>query len=117
MDEVCIFCTFQVPGLHQWLGTHSYLKHPHRHVFHFRVEMSVSELDREVEFIAWKQELEVFVRETILPGYVVEKACEHMATELLDRLEKYYPMRGYKVEVSEDGENGAKVSRDRRPCG
>ena len=55
--KTAIWVTFQVEGIHQWKDATNYLRHPHRHMFHFRVELSVTHDDREVEFIKLKHEL------------------------------------------------------------
>lgn len=114
--ETTIFCTFRVDGLHQWKGTSSYLKHPHRHMFHFRVDMSVTHDDREVEFIALRRAVMEHAK-TLLPDRAVELSCEMLAKDIIAWLNRYYPRRQYKVEVSEDGENGATVSCDCRSRG
>ena len=110
-----IWCTFQVSGVHCWPGAPNYLQFPHRHLFHYRVEMSVWHDDREVEFIQWKDELAQFVRTEVLFDSVF-MSCEQLAKNMITHLLLVYGERDYVVEVSEDGENGAKVSRDSGTC-
>jgi len=66
-----IWVTFQKEGIHKypqaatdpklatgdWLDV-SFLGTPHRHIFHFRVEMEVFHDDRDVEFIQAKRIME-----------------------------------------------------------
>jgi hypothetical protein len=68
------------------------------------VEVSVDG-DREIEFIMLKHRLEKFVDSW---GEIVG-SCESQAILILEFLRASYPGRVYRVEVSEDGENGAIV--------
>jgi hypothetical protein len=105
-----IFVTFQREGIHCWpdakhIPAIEFLAHPHRHMFHFRVELQVFHDDREVEFILFKRELEKqYEVGTLQLDY---KSCEMMADELAVYIQQHYPGRFMKIEVSEDGENGA----------
>jgi len=105
-----IFVTFQKEGIHCWPDAEhmpgiEFLAHPHRHMFHFRVELLVFHDDREVEFILFKRELEKqYETGTLQLDY---KSCEMMADELAVYIQQHYPGRPLKIEVSEDGENGA----------
>ena len=111
-----VFVTFQIPGFHQWANApdeHGYLASQHRHVFHFRVDIQVEGHDRSVEMIEFKN----IARDTIFSthsrafGSHVDfggQSCEEIAFSLSSALQ----IKGYnvkKVEVSEDGENGAVV--------
>jgi hypothetical protein len=115
-----IWVTFQKEGIHKypaaadapnlatgdWLDV-SFLGTPHRHIFHFRVEMEVFHDDRDVEFIQLKRILEnLYVSGTLQLNY---KSCEMMARELYTSVESMYPGRDYVIEVSEDGENGCRI--------
>jgi hypothetical protein len=116
-----IFVTFQREGIHRYpaaatdpkLATGgkddvSFLANPHRHIFHFRVEISVTHNDRDIEFIQFKRELEgLYSDGTMQMDY---KSCEMLAEELIQYITTKYPMRKGSVEVSEDGENGAVLS-------
>ena len=69
----------------------SFLANPHRHIFHFRVWISVQHNDRDIEFIQFKRWLEsMYNNSTLSLDY---KSCEMMSDDL--------------YEVSEDGENGS----------
>lgn len=118
-----IFVKFQKEGIHRypaaltdprlnipqgqpnsWLDV-SFLGHPHRHIFHFRVTISVEHNDRDIEFIQFKRELENQYKESLLS--IDYKSCEMLAEDLITYINEKYPGRTGQVEVSEDGENGA----------
>ena len=85
----------------------SFLGVPHRHIFHFRVEMEVFHDDRDVEFIQFKRWLERWYADgTLQLDY---KSCEMMADDLYLQIANKYPDRSVWIEVSEDGENGALI--------
>lgn len=116
-----IFVTFQKEGVHRYpaaatdpkLATGgkddvSFLANPHRHIFHFRIAISVDHNDRDIEFIQFKRELEgLYSDGTMQMDY---KSCEMLAEELINYINNKYPNRLGSVEVSEDGENGAVLS-------
>lgn len=83
----------------------SFLGYPHRHMFHFKVWISVAHNDRDIEFIQFKRWLEKLYREKILD--LNHKSCEMMAEDLHSKISSRYPNREVWIEVSEDGENGA----------
>jgi len=83
----------------------SFLGYPHRHIFHFRVWISVMHNDRDIEFIQFKRWLEnLYGGGTISLDY---KSCEMMSDELYEVINQRYPDREIWIEVSEDGENGS----------
>ena len=106
-----IYVTFQKEGIHCYPAAPDnveFLKHPHRHIFHFRVTLSVTHNDRDVEFILFKRELESLYSDgAMLMNY---KSCEMLGEELIEYISNKYPNRQIQVEVSEDGENGAIIS-------
>ena len=75
-------------------------------MFYFYVQ--VGHLDRDVEFIPFKRELEALYNNQTLQ---LDYKCEMLDNELLDYIEENYPDRGVKVEVYEDNENGGIVIR------
>jgi hypothetical protein len=105
-----IWVTFQKEGIHKYPDAPEgveFLKYPHRHMFHFRVEMEVFHDDRDVEFILLKRELEaLYDVGTLQLDY---KSCEMMADDLYEYLEDKYAERDVVIEVSEDGENGTRA--------
>ena len=83
---------FGLPEEH-WLDV-SFLADPHRHIFHFRVEMEVFHDDRDVEFIQAKRIMERWYNDGTL--YLDYKSCEMMANDLYDKL-TYYDLYGSSV--------------------
>ena len=115
-----IWVTFQKEGIHKYpaaltdpmLATGdeydvSFLGHPHRHIFHFRVWIDVFHNDRDIEFIQFKRWLENLYRDSTLS--LDYKSCEMMADDLYDQIAARYPDRAIWIDVSEDGENGASI--------
>ena len=115
-----IFVTFQKEGIHKYpaaltdpaLATGdeydvSFLGYPHRHIFHFKVWISVTHDNRDIEFIQFKRWLENLYKEgTLQLDY---KSCEMMSQDLYDSISNKYPDREVWIEVSEDGENGSLI--------
>lgn len=103
-----IWVTFQKEGIHKYPDAPEgveFLKYPHRHIFHFKVELEVFHDDRDVEFILFKRELEnLFVNGTLQLDY---KSCEMIADDLSSYIQNKYKGRDLKITVSEDNENGA----------
>ena len=85
----------------------SFLANPHRHIFHFRVWLSVTHNDRDVEFIQFKRWLEQLYSSTQSVLSLDHKSCEMMSDELYDTISQKDPNREVWIEVSEDGENGS----------
>ena len=115
-----IWVTFRKEGIHKYpaaatdpnLATGdeydvSFLANPHRHIFHFRVWLSVTHNDRDVEFIQFKRWLEQLYSSTQSVLSLDHKSCEMMSDELYDTISQKYPNREVWIEVSEDGENGS----------
>lgn len=116
-----IWVTFRKEGIHKYpaaatdpaLATGdeydvSFLGVPHRHIFHFRVNIDVFHNDRDIEFIQFKRWLENLYRDgTLQLDY---KSCEMMADDLYQQIATRYPERSITIEVSEDGENGATIA-------
>lgn len=115
-----IWVTFQREGIHQYpaaltdpkLATGdqydvSFLGHPHRHIFHFRVSIEVFHNDRDIEFIQFKRWLTGLYSDAILA--LDYKSCEMIADELYVHISSRYPGRAVEIEVSEDNENGCNI--------
>ena len=87
----------------------SYLKYPHRHIFHVSVSIQVYFDDREIEFILCKHNIDGFIEKN-KDKWEETTSCEMMARYILMFLrEEYGDKRGYKVSVFEDNENGATI--------
>ena len=117
MSTDMIWVTFRKEGIHRYpaaltdpkLATGdkydvSFLGHPHRHMFHFKVYLEVFHDDRDVEFIQFKRWLENLYNQGTLE--LNHKSCEMMADDLYEQISKTYTDRKIWIEVSEDGENG-----------
>jgi len=99
---------FQKEGIHKYPDAPdevAFLRYPHRHMFHFTVTVEVFHDDRDIEFILLKRELESLYDTGVLElDYL---SCEMIADDLYEYIENAYPGRRTKIEVFEDGENGA----------
>jgi hypothetical protein len=117
-----IWVTFRREGIHKYpaaatdpqLATGDYydvsfLAHPHRHIFHFRVWIDVYHNDRDVEFIQFKRWLERLYDRDQGCLSLDYKSCEMMADDLYIQIADRYPGRAVWIEVSEDGENGCLI--------
>ena len=118
-----IWVTFKKEGIHKYpaaltdpkLATGdeydvSFLGYPHRHIFHFKVWIEVFHDDRDIEFIQFKRWLENLYKDDVIQ--LDYKSCEMMSDDLFDQIVAKYPGRDIKIEISEDGENGALVEYD-----
>lgn len=108
-----IFVTFQVEGIHCYPDAPKgveFLKHPHRHLFQYKVFIDVNTNEREIEFILFKRELQALYGSGVLKAD--SKSCETLAEELITYIVSKYPNRYVTVEVNEDSENGAILSHD-----
>jgi hypothetical protein len=122
MDTSFIWVTFEKEGLHRYpaaaddptLATGdkydvSFLQYIHRHIFKFRVDIEVFSDDRDIEFIQFKHWLQGLYKGEFSVDY---KSCEMLSDELAETIQKRYPGRRLSIEVSEDGENGARILYD-----
>ena len=124
-EQRTVFVTFQREGIHKYpaaltdpkLATGewddvSFLGHPHRHMFHFKVTIEVTHNDRDIEFIQFKRWCERLYAGA--PGEAAleldYKSCEMMAEQLADQIIERYPNRYLQIEIAEDGENGATLT-------
>lgn len=102
-----VFVTTKFMAYHRWKDAPpevSFLRYWHRHLFHVRVDVPVSHGNRDVEFFTLKEKLQQHLRD-VWEGTRFEFSCEQIADALLAKFD------AFKVEVSEDGENGATVYR------
>jgi len=84
----------------------SFLGYPHRHMFHFKVEIGVEHDDRDIEFIQFKRWLEsLYNTGTLQLNY---RSCEMISEDLSKLILTKYPGRPLRIEVSEDDENGCR---------
>lgn len=80
-----------------------FLENEHRHIFKVEVKISVTHLDRELEFFLVKWGLQDHIKARKLN----HMSCEMIATDILNNhlLPKYGEGRTYEIVVSEDGES------------
>lgn len=103
-----VWCSFSFEGFHCWptAPDHvAFLRSPHRHMFHVEAQKEVTHTDRDIEFITLKRQLEAAIVPIQASRDVSNWSCEDWCHELLNRFDLY------RVEVSEDNENGAVVER------
>lgn len=100
----------QFEGFHFYPGASTidyriaFLEKEHRHLFKVEVKISVTHLDRELEFFLVKWALQDFIKANFGIG-TSSKSCEMIATDILQHLLQLYGDRYYEVVVSEDGES------------
>lgn len=112
-EHKMIWVTFKKEGIHYYpaaltdpnLADVSFLGHPHRHIFHFKVWIEVTHDDREIEFIQFKRWLESLYSNSILS--LDNKSCEMISNDLYWNIANEYSHKEVWIEVSEDGENGS----------
>jgi len=115
-----IWVTFRKEGIHKYpaalddpkLATGdwddvSFLGYPHRHIFHFKVGITVTHNDRDIEFIQFKRWMEKLYSEGTLN--LDFKSCEMMSDDLYEKIAEKFPGREVHIDISEDGENGAHI--------
>jgi len=81
----------------------AFLENEHRHIFKVEVKISVTHLDRELEFFLCKWAL----RDFLTNGNQNHKSCEMIALDILNNhlIPRYGDQRYYEIVVSEDGES------------
>lgn len=113
---VHVFVRTTFVGFHRWKDAPdkcAFLREWHRHVFHVELGVQIedpSKLNREIEFLELKNALDDFIhsqqwhedRDRGLNRF--EDSCEMIADKIVRQFKGLY------CEVSEDGENGARVS-------
>jgi hypothetical protein len=115
--ERMIWVKFQKEGIHKYpaaledpkLADVSFLGYPHRHIFHFRVSISVFHNDRDIEFIQFKRWLESLYSGQPNSLQLDYKSCEMIADDLYVQINSRYPGRHVILSVSEDDENGCEI--------
>jgi hypothetical protein len=113
-QSTLVWIKFQVVGFHFYPNAPddvSYLRDNHRHVFNFKVTISVTHDEREIEFHQFKRELQArYSSEEQFGG----SSCETIAKSLLNYIvDKYKGHEFVSVEVSEDDECGSVVTWER----
>ena len=109
-----VYATVIFEAIHNWPGVTSipgleevsYLQYPHRHRFFIRVYSRVTHSDRDVEFIWLAHQVEKFLKAKFPDGELGAMSCEMIGQLILENFESIY-----KVDCSEDDENGAIMER------
>lgn len=109
--DTSIWVTFAKHGIHRYPDAPNevgYLSVSHRHLFKFKVGITVHHDDREIEFHMfqnWLMSLYEGEQQLTLDN----RSCEMIAAELIAKIQGKYDCdhRTITVEVSEDGECGA----------
>jgi hypothetical protein len=109
MNKTYIRVRTEFEGFHFYPGASkinpkiAFLEKEHRHMFKVEVKISVTHLDRELEFFLVKWALQDFIKS----GNQNHKSCEMMATDILQQhlIPNYGEQRYYEITVSEDGES------------
>jgi len=107
----------QLEALHQWGNIPSehpsqYLKNSHRHLFQIELRFHVNHSDRDIEFIAFKQQVDQFIQNYFIrdtqSGLInlQNYSCEMLGNLLI---QKYHFDGCYCVQILEDGEMGSIV--------
>jgi hypothetical protein len=114
-----IVVRFQFEGWHRWPKAppkHSYLSHPHRHMFHVEARKTVTDVDREIEIIEFKRNMYLYCSgewgtddSGAVHDAVSSDSCETIAKDLCERFALDSCV------VLEDGENGAEYKPE-KPC-
>ena len=109
-----IVIKLQIEGVHSWptcpIEEVEFLKYEHRHIFHIRIEKEVKHNDRDIEIIQFKRHIERlftnrFYNYDRMCCYFGPWSCEDIAEWIL----KEFDLDS--VEVLEDNENGAIITR------
>lgn len=114
-----VYCKVTLEAIHNWPGVVNipgleevhYLQYPHRHQFVIRAYSRVTHSDRDVEFIWLAHQIEKFIKAQFptFNGHALDigsTSCEMLGELVLNNFPQVY-----KVDVSEDDENGAVMER------
>jgi len=119
---ITVWATHSFPGWHSWPdapASRIYLASPHRHLFHVRADLEVEGLNRTVEF---HDLLSAIRRACSALGVnsiygdgrdLGNLSCEMIARLVMDTIRSSWSGAYVSVEVSEDGEAGARISQVR----
>jgi len=110
-----IIVTLAVDGIHKFPAAHqlfpevAFLSYDHRHAFHFKIYKLVQHDDRDVEFIMFKRDVLQYLNKY----YDTELRCLNFGARSCEMLAKEIMLQFdcTQVEVWEDLENGARVTK------
>jgi len=109
-----IVINLQFQACHNWpdcpIEEVSFLKYPHRHIFHICCKKNVIKADREIEIIMMKNEVLNYLNRNFYDdklgfGNFNARSCETIALDLVETFDLNY------CSVLEDNENGAEVCK------
>lgn len=112
IDRTVVYFRTKVEGFHYYEAAPEpvvFLKHRHRHMFGVRVDVRVTHDDRDVEFIIGKRLLELYLKCNPIDG---PESCEMIARRVAHHFDENIGWSVARVEVDEDGENGAIITFD-----
>lgn len=108
-QQMFVILNTQFSAIHNWpscpIEAVSFLRNPHRHIFHVTMKFPVTHDDRDIEFINKKNEVNHFLN-TLEGRNIGSMSCEELCKTLGNRFSASY------VKVMEDNENGAEVYFD-----
>lgn len=111
MIQRFIYVTLQQEFIHQYKDAPeevSYLRYPHRHLAHIKVQIEVYHNERELEFIMVKHKISAMLQDYL--RVTCGHSCETIAEFIINFVqEEYGNNRDIIVDVSEDGENGCQL--------
>lgn len=103
-----IIVNLQIEGIHAWpecpFKEVSFLRNPHRHIFHICCKKEVKHDDRQIEIIMLKRKILKYLNN--FNGNLSYKSCEMIARNLSKEFNLNY------CSVLEDGENGAEIFKN-----
>lgn len=115
-----VYTQFQKEGYHYFPGADkdpkyatkdrydvSHLGYKHFHYFNFKVWVEVSHDNRDIEFIQLRRWIEDQYDSQALEMH--HKSCEMLCNDLYERLHEKYPNAEIRIDISEEGINGAYV--------
>lgn len=85
----------------------SHLGTKHFHYFNFKVWVQVSHDNRDIEFIQLRRWIEDQYQQGALN--MDHKSCEMLCNDLYEKLHEKYPNAEIRIDISEEGINGAYV--------
>lgn len=107
-----IYVQSQFIAYHCWVNapeSEGFLQAWHRHIFKVRIDLVVTTDDRDLEFFHVQKSLNWVLQQW--QEQKVNKSCEMFCDNILAALQSEYPSL-FRVEVSEDGENGAVITQN-----
>jgi len=100
----------EIEGLHYYPDAPdnvSFLRHPHRHIFHVECRFKVSHDNREIEIFTQEEEITRYLTERFgNPCMFGRMSCEMIAVDIINAFPETLECK-----VTEDGKGGAIVQR------